>query len=694
MDLLDRMSNYNTPGKVIRSGGSAEGFRIRGSDVDQMCVDENIKVVTLTTTDLRENREHTFLRLVRPYDVPPGYVKLIVLNPFSCSAKIRECMHKGSGDFYLSSTDYVFFHKKRSKSGVRHGPCVMEKTYWGQDHDMAYCFEFKSWPECANEWIERRRLHGWPSKQLVSTIKSKGCHIMAIGSNTLDERESSLASNAGNTMWKEDPFQWRISFSLAENVLVRDFNKTQFLTYATLKLLNKELFSQDPLIHRCISSYSLKTLLFWTIEETPPDLWRPERFIRCVDICLKKLIEWTENGYYPNYFIYENNMFVGKVQEWDLRCISMKLSEIYKEGWRCLLRCPSLSILKKDLEDVRLKMYTTSYPISDPEEDFRGLKSNNRVSDQAHEEANYDYLILSEVIAPRKKDLSVEILESELKNSLSLEVSENLEKYDLDIIRLRRFQNLCQLAIMYLNVSVTQTNIKSRRRYSYIRKALGYLHRARRSDVSQRNLTLATAYYCLGRYESALTYINKYYNIIKKNLGCIHMHVNPHLGDCIIDPHYYTNICGKGYSIMEKISFAVAYDFLVYQQMPLIPVEIALEAYMMKTPESFLSFPPKLYSAFLEGLCHFYLGRLDLVKGLSVTLKDMLKCIRRESVYLNYIMLAVTSVKLGKYDSALMYYCKAYTSEIGISMDQPDSQQWQTRTSVLFYIAHLLRIWM
>lgn len=681
MDLLDRLSNYDAPGDVIRSGGSAEGFRMRGSDVDQMCVDKKIKVVTLTPNDIQEHPEHTFLRLVRPYDVPPGYVKLIVLNPSSSSAEIRECMHEVSGDFYLSSTDYVNLHKNRSKSGVRHGPCVMEKTYWGQDHDMAYCFEFKSWPECANEWIERKRLHGWPSKQLVSTIKSKGCHIMAIGSNTLDERESSLA---GIPIWKEDSFQWRISFSLAEIDLVRDFNKTQFLTYATLKMLNKELFSQDPFIHRCISSYSLKTLLFWTIEETSPDLWRPERFIRCVDICLKKLIEWTENGYYPNYFIYENNMLVGKVQEVDLRCISMKLSEIYKEGWRCLLHCPSLSMLKKDLEDVR-------YRISDPEKDFRGLVWNNRASDQAHEEANYDYLILSEVIAPIKKDLSIEILESELKNSLSLEVSENLGKYDIDVIRLRRFQNLCQLAIMYLNVSLTQTNIKTRRRYSYVRKALSYLHRARRSDVSQRNLTLATAYYCLGRFEAALTYINKYYNIIKKNLGCIHMHVNPHLGDCIIDPHYYTNICGKGYSIMEKISFAVAYDFLVYQQMPLIPVEIELEAYMMKTPESFLSFPPKLYSAFLECLCHFYLGRFDLVKGLSVTLNDMLKDIRRESVYLNYIMLAVTSVKLGKYDSALRYYCKAFTNERSIRVDHPDNQQWQARTSVLFYIAHLLR---
>lgn len=72
---------------------------------------------------------------------------------------------------------------------------------------------------------------------------------MAIGSKKLNVGKSFSRSNEDDPMWIEDPFQWRMSFSLAEKKLVYEFNNTQFLTYGILKLLNQELFSQDPFVH-------------------------------------------------------------------------------------------------------------------------------------------------------------------------------------------------------------------------------------------------------------------------------------------------------------------------------------------------------------------------------------------------------------------------------------------------------------
>ena len=383
-------------------------------------------------------------------------------------------------------------------------------------------------------------------------------------------------------------------------------------------------------------------------------------------------------------------MFLGKVQEWELQYTAMKLSGIYKEGWRCILRCPSLSCLKQSLEEARLSITPYSYPISNPEEDFRMLKSNINIGnrEKIHVEENQDFAMFAGVISMRSNKFSVDVLEQELKKSLALEIHGNLVEFDLEILRLRRFNNLCQLALTHLNICLTQQ--RSRRRYQYLRRAFCYLHLVRSADISRGNLTLATAYHCSGRFKSAIKYIKEYHNILGKNLGCIN--ISSRNSCSFTDPQYRTNFCGRGWSTMDKMSVAVSYDFTVYQQMPLIPLEIALEAVMMKKSEYFLSIPPKPYSVFLEILCNFYLGNLGQVNNLSVTLRGMLCQMHQDDVYLVYLMQAVTSMKLGEYEEAMRCYCLAHNSKTRLIMYRLESPEWQSRTSVLFYIAQLLRL--
>lgn len=684
MDVMDLVDYCNAQTEVIRSGGCAEGFRIRGTDVDIMYVDKLIKVVAETPKNVK--MYVAVVRLVLSSDIPPGYVKLAVLTPSAPLQQIRESTKWVSGDYFLSSELFVRWHQRLNPNSVLHGPCVMERTMHG-DHDRAFCLEYKDWPAQANEWIERKRQHGWPSQKLIRKIKNIGCHLMAIGSKTLHSEFSS--DDLGNSTWIGDPLQWRMSFSLAEKHLVYSFNNTQFLTYGIFKLLNQEVFSQDQRVNDCICSYFLKTAIFWTIEETPSEYWKPERLIFCVDICFKRLIEWTRSGFCPNYFIRQNNMFMGKVQEWQLDYISSKLYKLHNEGWRCLLHCHSLFDLRINLQNARRLITPNSFPISNPEEDFRMLKSSRRDADTVDGEANIDAALFSEIIAKTPELLSVDVLELELKNSLTRETQRKLDALDLDILRLRRFHTLYQLALIYLNISLTKNTTRSR--YAYIRKAFCYLHLVRFSDISKGNLTLATAYYCMGRFDSALDYIKEYDETLGEGLGCIHIPICE--GLVRFDQQYPQSFCGRGWSIMDKMSLAASYDFAVYQSMPLIPIEIALEVVMMKNKGSILTIPPELYSGFLKILCYTNMGNLEMAGIVSVLLKDNLQKTTKRKQYLANIMLGVTFVKLGNYEEALRCYCLAHIRKrrLAVSVQNADRPEWHTRTSVLFYIAQMLR---
>lgn len=122
-------------------------------------------------------------------------------------------------------------------------------------------------------------------------------------------------------------------------------------------------------------------------------------------------------------------------------------------------------------------------------------------------------------------------------------------------------------------------------------------------------------------------------------------------------------------------------------------MEIALEVVMMRSKGSILTIPPELYSGFLKILCYTNMGNLEMAGIVSVLLKDNLQRTTKRKQYLAYIMLGVTFVKLGNYEEALRCYCLAHIRKrrLAVSVQNADRPEWHTRTSVLFYIAQMLR---
>ena len=114
------------------------------------------------------------------------------------------------------------------------------------------CF---AWPPAAMEWKTRQRKHGWPDERTIASVVVSGCDVVPVAHND-------------NRM---DEYQWRISFSKTEVILMNSLTPGQQYIYHMLryfvkiKLLDKDLKNSDKIV----SMYTIKTLILWQSEKMP-----------------------------------------------------------------------------------------------------------------------------------------------------------------------------------------------------------------------------------------------------------------------------------------------------------------------------------------------------------------------------------------------------------------------------------------
>ncbi|VDH99095.1 Hypothetical predicted protein [Mytilus galloprovincialis] len=148
-----------------------------------------------------------------------------------------------------------------------HGPCLSDIN---DLYDFARCLKWDHRVSQAQPWISRSRLL-WSSPELISKITSCGTLFVPIG-------------NKGSV---NENLQWRISFSVAEKVLIYSFSHTQLLCYALFEILLKEIVNEMEELTGLLCSYFLKTLMFLISEENETTDWRPDNIIPCFMACLK-----------------------------------------------------------------------------------------------------------------------------------------------------------------------------------------------------------------------------------------------------------------------------------------------------------------------------------------------------------------------------------------------------------------------
>ena len=220
----------------------------------------------------------------------------------------------------------------------KEGPAIhMDAVKNRSASDTVVALAFTDWPECAQEWLSRKRIHGWPSKELIKKCNSMGFILVSACHPASDEKQ----------------FQWRISFSHQERLLVTQFNSVQLKCYILLKIIKKELIKQY-IKEDTLTSYHLKTCMLYILENTPSELWVPENLVGCLIMCLRQIHLWIRDENIPNYFIPGENM-LDRITKPELR---RKLAA--RIDW--ILNCAIRDVLC-NLQTDNIGLYLRAFPI-------------------------------------------------------------------------------------------------------------------------------------------------------------------------------------------------------------------------------------------------------------------------------------------------------------------------------------------
>ncbi|XP_069131213.1 uncharacterized protein [Argopecten irradians] len=552
--------------KMIVAGSSAEGAFIKGSDKDQMFIDNDVVVIcpdhdTTTTPDIADKT----VFIMRDTNSRPGYVnlELIKWGHADCRPTIESIVSKGdlhfisSAKYRRSFTDELSDRLQRTMDVS--GPAttvVLENENTGCDYVSA--FKCRSWPKEADEWLNRPRLHEWPGKGLVDQIAQGGCYLVPVGDKT-----------------SSDPFlQWRISFVTAERKLIHSLSHVQFLVYCLFKYLKRQISGILKQIYGdtdILSSYVIKTVLFYALEFTPSSFWQEKNLFLCFTLCLNILTTWVNAACCPNYFIKTYNMFLGKVNGENQQKLLHFLVDLHTMTWGCLYIG---TFFKLSIGECIRRVKHGDWEIV--------LATPQRL------ERNYDLKIIQETMS---------IIITETHPGLFKYLGNLLCKSESDMDEYVAYYNLldalsCQGIETFENQPPSRGN---KDKYKHLRKTRKYMEPL--ASVYSSKLMLATYHYQTGNYIKTL-------EICGHVISSWKVFVNDSISQ--EDKDRYEHLyCGRGYNLLYKCQQAFVSCVLLARTFRLMcPSQLHLELQLA----SYCIIPPRPYAIFLSFLCYHELG--------------------------------------------------------------------------------------
>ena len=295
------------------TGSKAEGLDLPDSDRDYMWdINEalNIRVAQTQETSVASSPRSASLLLCTD-NVHPGFVLLrwlsnspLIRHPILLRASqiMKGFLHLSS---FLFTREILQFYNESLNSSITHviqGPSL---EFWGEYSDRSasgtdsvLSIHCPFWPRGAEEWLHRPRRCGWPTPTDITQITGFGCHLVAIGYPLSSSKE----------------MEWRMSFSIAERILVWSFNHVQIQCYAVMKIILKEFIKV-----RCspqnyvLCSYFIKTFLFWKFEVTESTFWRAENFRDCIRFLFVEFTKCIRDRELPHYFFPSFNLLSVKL---------------------------------------------------------------------------------------------------------------------------------------------------------------------------------------------------------------------------------------------------------------------------------------------------------------------------------------------------------------------------------------------
>ena len=248
---------------------------------------------------------HNYVKVFEIIDSQfPGYVYL----------EVRYLLTQCSDDDTYNAVEYdrgnyVRHHMSssihtNSNTGLvtkQHGPAQQYSQQGNISVDAVLCVRCLLWPMQAADWSTWHRNYEWPDSATVDRVVSNGCDLVQVAHPMCRQHE--LHSN----------YQWRLSFSRAEIVLINSWMPLQQIVYHLLRVFLKTerlTESADNSGSGTLSNYHIKTLMLWACELKPRSWWTDNFSFTaiCADL-LHILSLWLYQGYCPHYFITGCNLF-------------------------------------------------------------------------------------------------------------------------------------------------------------------------------------------------------------------------------------------------------------------------------------------------------------------------------------------------------------------------------------------------
>ena len=269
---------------------------------------------------------------IEPYHKYPGFVRLRNLGEMNYNWKCKKyefnyTAHPGEYlalDLASVVTNYSVNFNQVSNDvalpSIVCGPAIKSQidSNLTLGNDAVKALFCPQWPTEAKNWPTRLRKYGWPTMDTISEVVQNGCHVVYVQHRSC----------------RDDKLQWRLSFSVAEVILLQSWTQIQQIVYHLLRFFaKKELIQKDcPKEDEVLCPYHLKTLMLWTCEKMPPEWWNSFSVIAICCELLKNLSEWLKRRYCPNYFIPEANLFHEPLNSAMLHQTKRRLNEFRNSG--------------------------------------------------------------------------------------------------------------------------------------------------------------------------------------------------------------------------------------------------------------------------------------------------------------------------------------------------------------------------
>ena len=164
------------------------------------------------------------------------------------------------------------------------------------------------------------------------SITSCGCHIVPIAH-----------PNSSNP-----DLEFRISFSVAERNLIRNWNKKQMCIYFLCKELSNKFFRIGQDLEKGLCSYFAKTIILWMSEKYSGEFWTENSTLSILEKLLETLRTYLTEKSCPNYFI-PGNFMMSTYTDKQIKSLLAKLDDVCQDIFDSVICCNIFSFADNEL---------------------------------------------------------------------------------------------------------------------------------------------------------------------------------------------------------------------------------------------------------------------------------------------------------------------------------------------------------